>query len=176
MNGEQRARTASARRGPAFSRPPQGAPYVDTRFVYAPSPSIAPQLDFNSLNKNDATFPVAPYFENRSLIHAIPSAVSGNQIAEHLPPGGHIKRYNKRQSEQGFRRKNDAPAFPAALDLDAALSKHELLNIQDGDITVSFQEPGLTHPKPPEVPIPRMKNKKESVELERCKVVPVELV
>lgn len=198
---ERRARTASACRGPASSRPFPGAPYVDTRFVYAPTPVIVPQLDFTRLNTNAAgNFTVAPYYEgeprprkasvaagrSRRVNDSHGARLHGGSSRRRIEPAGWEKRSpdNKRATAQA------AAPFGST---DISAGGQQLPKQRKTVMTASIQEPGLTHPKPPDVPVPitakqaREGNGPESESLsarlarlaavgDATKVVPLELV
>lgn len=148
--------TASARRGPAYtSRQLSGAPFVDTRFVNVPTP-IVPPLDLTRLNDasnahNLQPFPrpssttVAP---GRKLFHdtsASPSEINPMQINSAAP----------------LREEHDRSTDPAATTTTARGDTN--LDLKDftkqtAPASVSwFQDPGLIHPKPPDIPVSRSK-------------------
>ncbi|CAM9666372.1 unnamed protein product, partial [Laminaria digitata] len=141
---ERRVRTASARRGPASSRPFPGAPYVDTRFVHAPSPVVVPQLDFTRLNNNAADFPVAPYHKGEPRPRKAAAAA------------GRIRRRMRRENWSPNSKRVTAQAAAPSGPTDITAGGQQLLpEHRRTIIAASLQEPGLTHPKPPDVPVTR---------------------
>lgn len=156
-------RTASARRGPASSRPFPGAPYVDTRFVHAPSPVVVPQLDFTRLNNNAADFPVAPYHEGEPRPRKA-AAAAGRIRRVDDSHDARLHGGNSPRSIERMRRENWSPnskrvtaqaAAPSGPNDITAGGQQLLPEHRRTFIAASLQEPGLTHPKPPDVPVTR---------------------
>lgn len=160
-NDEHRARTAFARRGPTSSRPSPAAPYVDARFVNAsPAPPVVPPLDFSQLRNNGGFFPIAKLFQE----HHRPSseatataalAASQNIYLHHgdlevaLPAGG------SSDLSQGTDSRRTVHA--ELLQDNSALAFEEPIGLQRGvtkTIAASLQQPGLSRPRPPDVPVP----------------------
>ncbi|CAN0119746.1 unnamed protein product, partial [Ectocarpus fasciculatus] len=184
---DHRAMTAPARRGPAYGNggsPTTGAPFVDSRFVHlSTSPTVVPPLDFARLNNDPSKLPPGdawPYSAAKGgeILHdRLPTLdQDGNPKARH--------RIRKHPAERRLHARNSPASGHTTFD-------DQELHVGPAVIS-SFQAPGLTHPRPPAVPVPRAKPETESKELGReslsarlarlaagrtpGRVVPVELV
>lgn len=135
--------TASARRGPSSSHPCPGAPYVDTRFVQAPSQPLVPQLDFTRLHSGAGTVPARPDMKEES------------RRQETLSNNGQ-QQLERWQRVKGFYHRNDGPTPDAAFSRSGTGDQGSLVRRTEVS-TAWFQEPGLSHPKPPGVPAPTVK-------------------
>lgn len=181
--------TASARRGPAYCRQLPDAPFVDTRFVHVPTP-VVPPLDLARLNDAGSA-------QNLQPIPRPPStAASGPKLFHDTsasPPGMNPLQMNLAATL--LREEHNRPAAPATTTIardDANLERKKNTEQMTPAPLTSFQEPGLIHPKPPDVPVPKserdshgmgLKHESLSARLARLaaggnsrRVVPIELV
>lgn len=137
--------TASARRGPAWSRQLSDAPFVDTRFVHVPT-TVVPPLDLTRLND------VGNAHDRQSLPRPLSTVVSGQKLLNDTstsPP-----------ETNPMHMKLAATIAGGNTDLDPIqFTKHKT-----PPPLSSFQEPDLIHPKPPDVPVPRSKRDNHGVE------------
>lgn len=169
MREERRSRTASARRGPASIRPSPAAPYVDARFVDALSAPVVPPLDFSQLRNNGDFFPVAKVFQrhHRPSSEATTTAekAAGQEVDLHdgdlevvLPGRG---RPGLSQDNDRHRHMVQAASSPVTLLLDdSPLAFVDSIGLQRGitkEIATSLQQPGLSQPKPPDIPLPGLR-------------------
>lgn len=164
---EQRARTASARRGVASRSPPSGALYLDTRFVHATAtPPIVPLLDLTNLTHGSGTLPVAQHYAESQQPRLSASAGvlkntnSGTNNRTRFmgglqPPPRRIRYANGPPSLNAVRSNAAGHAVESP-----QLTNHESMPILAG---ASFQAPGLSHPRPPDVPRPTIDKDKGSV-------------
>lgn len=179
--------TASAHRGPAYSCQLSDAPFVDTRFVHVPTP-VVPPLDLTRLNDAD----------NARNLQQIPGPVAlGRKLLFHdtgaSPPEINPMQMHLAATRRGEEhdRLADSATTTNALD-DTHLERKQFTKQRNhAPLISSFQDPGLIHPKPPDVPVPRssgnhgmeLKHDSLSARLARLaaggnsrRVVPVELV
>lgn len=161
--------TASARRGPAYSRPSTDAPFVDTRFVHVPTPAIVPPLDFTRLNDVGTSQHLqalpppqmtaattgggTPHARNPILRDAQPEETNPMQTYRHQP----------RQNPD----RSIALATKNIVSDGITYDGQELPNHRSPASKILFQEPGLSHPKPPDIPAPREKREMQGVGLRR---------
>lgn len=174
--------TASARRGLAYSRQHSDAPFVDTRFVHVLTSPIVPPLDFTRLN-NDAGNAQNPKPLPRPPSTAVASGRKLFHDTSTSPP-----EINPMISLAApLREEHDRPTDPIT-----ALRGKDFPGSMNPAPQTSFQDSGLIHPKPPDVPVPRSKRENHGVELKHeslsarlarlavggnsRRVVPVELV
>lgn len=163
-----RAMTASARRGAAYSRPVSDAPFVDTRFVdtrfvHAPTP-IVPPLDLTRLDdagnaQNLQPIPLPPSIaatDRKLLFHDIVGAP---------PPVINPMEMNLAAPLRGEHNRPTDPGNTATAGGDTNLDRKEFTNRVYPAPLSSFQDPGLIHPKPPDVPVPRSERDYHGVEL-----------
>lgn len=174
--------TASARRGPAYSRQLSDAPFVDTRFIHVQTP-VVPTLDLTRLND-------AGNAQNLQPIPRPPSIVApGGKLPFHdtsaFPPEVNPMQVNLAAMRP---EEHNRPADLATTNLE----RQQIPKRRNPELLSSFQDPGLIHPKPPGVPVPRSKRDNHGIELEHeslsarlarlaaggnsRRVVPIELV
>lgn len=188
--------TASARRGPAYSRPSTDAPFVDTRFVSVPTPAIVPPLDFTRLHDAAGN---SRHLQPLSRPQTTAAPIGGGELHDKDPllRDGHPGERNPmRMHRPNPPRQNlDKSVAPAATNIvgdDIASDGQPLPKHTSPASEPYFQEPGLTHPKPPDIPVPRATTKTQGMELTReslsarlarlsagrnsGRVVPIELV
>lgn len=180
--------TASARRGPAYSRPSKDAPFVDTRFVHVPPLDFTRLIDvgnsqhLQALPRPQMTAATAgsgaPQAKNPLIRDAEPEETNPMQMYRHQP-----------------RQNPDRSVAPATMNIvsdDITSDGQELPKYRNPASKMYFQDPGLTHPKPPDIPAPREKREMQGVGLRReslsarlarlsaggssGRVVPIELV
>lgn len=154
--------TASARRGAAYSRQLSDAPFVDTRFVHVPAPPVVPPLDLTRLNdtgnaQNPQRMPLplsSAIASGRTLFHGTSaSPPETNPMHMNLPAP--------------FREEHNSPAGPATTTIasdDTNPDRKQFIQQMTTAPLSSFQDPGLIHPKPPDVPVPRSKRDTHGIE------------
>lgn len=166
-NREQRARTASARRGFTSSGPPSGAPYLDTRFVHSTTPPIVPPLDFTNLTNGSGTLPIAQhyYVEGKQPRFPTPADAGKNQNSGTNNRTWFVDRLQA--PSRGFHYANGPPPL---IETSSRAAGHALEGPQLADHDnvpilerASFQAPGLSHPRPPDVPLPTITKDKGSM-------------
>lgn len=159
--------TASARRGSAHSRPSTGAPFVDARFVHVQTPAIVPPLDLTRLN-DAGNF---QHLQELPRSQTTAATTGGGALHDRNPllRGGQPEERNPMQMyrpRQNLKRSVD-PAATSIISDDIALDDQELPKHRSAASKTCFQEPGLTHPKPPDIPVPRAKREMQGMELRR---------
>lgn len=158
--------TAPACRGPTdeSSSTPSNtdAPFIDTRFVHEPMPTIVPPLDFARLSIDVHS----PFVRE---VPRVPTAATAGAHGRHSPPDAISGAMLPTQTpgSTSRRKKRDMSAGP--MPTTAIASDENTVDDQDrpdhssSAPTSSIQDPGLIHPTPPRIPPPGANRDKEGV-------------
>ena len=152
--------TASARRGPAYSRSLADAPFIDTRFVDAPATTATnvPPLDFTWLNGPGSSQHLRANSGSTTTATTRDQTLYG-RTGKVEGPMYPVPPLRKKQTSFS----DPATTFGSGTTAD----RHGSNRPRNPAVQTYFQDPGLTHPNPPDIPALESKRAQQSMDSRR---------